>query len=60
MDAVLDKAVEVFGSSDKAYHWLLTPNDITNGLAPFYLLDIPEGRVTVLAILTRIEHGVFS
>ena len=60
VEATIDKAIEVLGSSDKAYRWLLTPNRALDGLVPLSIMDTPEGRETVTIILGRIEYGIFS
>ena len=54
-------AIEVFGSCEKADHWLSSPLPILGGMAPIaILLDEADGAERVDTILTRIEYGVFS
>ena len=55
MDKVLDRATEVFGSRDEAFHWILAPNETLSHQTPFSMLMTPEGIKTVMAVLSRIE-----
>jgi putative toxin-antitoxin system antitoxin component (TIGR02293 family) len=57
---VVAKAKETLGSSDKASHWLQTPNRALNGESPLDLLDTDTGVRTVETILGRIEYGLYS
>ena len=59
-DAVIARAIQVFGSQDKATGWLDDPNLLLAGATPRALLDTPEGRKSVVTVLGRIEYGVFS
>ncbi|WHZ14983.1 MAG: hypothetical protein OJF52_001823 [Nitrospira sp.] len=59
-DAVIARAVEVFGEAEKARGWLDHPNRALSGATPRSLLSTPEGREQVLTLLGRIEHGVYS
>jgi len=59
-DAVIARAIQVFGSQDKATGWLDDPNLLLAGVTPRALLSTPEGRNSVLTVLGRIEYGVFS
>lgn len=59
-DAVIARAVEVFGEAEKARVWLDRPNHALSGATPLSLLSTPEGREQVLTLLGRIEHGVYS
>jgi putative toxin-antitoxin system antitoxin component (TIGR02293 family) len=59
-DAVIARAIEVFGNSEKAASWLDRPNRVLAGATPRSFLSTPEGREKVLTVLGRIEHGVYS
>lgn len=59
-NAVIARAVEVFGEAEKARVWLDRPNRALSGATPQSLLSTPEGREQVLTVLGRIEHGVYS
>jgi putative toxin-antitoxin system antitoxin component (TIGR02293 family) len=54
------RATDVLGSRDKGVRWLRKPNRALGGEAPFNLLDTEIGEEQVLAVLDRIEHGVFG
>jgi putative toxin-antitoxin system antitoxin component (TIGR02293 family) len=54
------RASDVFGSRDKGVRWLRKPNRALGGEAPFDLLDTEIGEEQVVAVLDRIEHGVFG
>lgn len=56
---VFERAVEVLDTEDRAARWLKHPNRAL-GEAPLSLLVNTFGAEQVLAILGRIEHGVFS
>lgn len=60
VERVLTKAVDVLGSSENAISWLEGQNRALGGAVPFNLLDTEEGADEVLAVLGRIEHGVYS
>lgn len=53
-------ATEVLGSREKAVRWLRKPNRALGGDPPVLLLDTDVGFQTVLDVLQRVEHGVFS
>ena len=57
---VMARAESVLGSTDKAGQWLRKPNRALRGVAPVDLLDTDRGAQEVLAVLGRIEHGVYS
>ena len=59
-DAVIARAVEVFGSEKKSRGWLNDPNLVLADATPRSLLSTPEGVQRVLTVLGRIEYGVFS
>lgn len=54
------KAVEVLGSDTKARHWILAENRALGGNPPIELLDTGIGFEDVIAVLHRIEFGVYS
>ena len=53
-------AQQVLGSSEKASEWMQRPNQALGGATPSSLLSDSDGFQRVDAVLTRIEHGVFS
>jgi len=57
---VLRRATEVFEKSEAAVDWLKRPNRALGGERPLDLLDTEIGGESVLDVLGRIEHGVFS
>ncbi len=57
---VTERSVEVFESIDLALDWLKIPNGSLEGATPLSLLDTDLGSQSVMDILGRIEHGVFS
>jgi uncharacterized protein (DUF2384 family) len=57
---VLLRALEVFGDSDRALAWMREQNPALNNETPLHAIQCEEGRVGVLNILGRIEHGVIS
>lgn len=56
---VTARAMEVFGTRDKAWKWLNTPLRSLGDRTPISLLSSPEGVVQVQDILGRVEHGVW-
>ena len=56
---IADRATEVFGSRQNAMRWLGTPIPALEYETPVSMLDRTEGVNAVLAVLGRIEHGVF-
>lgn len=54
------RATEVFEDRDAALRWLKRPNRALAGEAPLRLLDTEIGAESVMDLLGRIEHGVFS
>ena len=54
------QAEEVFGSMEKASHWLRESNTALGGVTPISLLDTDLGTRQVENVLGRIEHGVYS
>jgi putative toxin-antitoxin system antitoxin component (TIGR02293 family) len=57
---VAARAEEVLGERDAALRWMRSPNRALGGAAPTELLDTDLGLDAVLAVLGRIEHGVYS
>lgn len=58
--AVLLRALEVFGDSERALQWMRENNPALKNEPPIHVLHTEEGRREVLNILGRIEHGVIS
>lgn len=56
---VLERATQVLDTQERAVHWLRHENRAL-GDVPLNLLTTTFGAEQVLAILGRIEHGVFS
>lgn len=57
---VAARAEEVLGGRAAALRWIRKPNRALGEVPPFELLDTDLGLDAVLAVLGRIEHGVFS
>ena len=57
---VVRRAAEVFEGRDAALDWLRRPNRALGGGPPLRLLDTEIGAESVVDLLGRIEHGVFS
>jgi len=57
---VIAKALEVFGNREKVGRWLRKPNRALGNLVPLSRLDTEAGTREIEAVLSRIEHGVFS
>jgi putative toxin-antitoxin system antitoxin component (TIGR02293 family) len=53
-------ATEVFESEEDAAGWLKDPNRALGGSRPLDMLDTDVGVQKVDAVLTRIQHGVYS
>jgi hypothetical protein len=51
------RAVEVFGSVEKARHWLDSPSVELDNQTPRFAAQSPEGRLKVLGIPTDLEYG---
>jgi Protein of unknown function (DUF2384) len=56
-DALLLRAVEVFGKIDKALSWLNTPHPMFHSQTPRARAQTDEGRAAVLDVLFDLEHG---
>jgi hypothetical protein len=59
LDTLLVRATEVFADQEKALRWLGTPVRALNYATPISLLSLPAGQDVVLAVLNKIEYGVF-
>ena len=56
---VLARAIEVFGTREKALRWLRAPVRSLGDKTPISLLNTPEGLARVQDTLGRVEHGVW-
>lgn len=56
---VTARAIEVFGSREKALRWLKAPVRSLGDQSPISLLDTQEGIDRVKDVLGRVEHGVW-
>ena len=56
---VTARAMEVFGTRERALRWLNTPVRSLGDRTPLSLLETPEGLVRVQDTLGRVEHGVW-
>ncbi len=57
-DSVLSRAVEVIGDAGEAMRWMGTPVRALGYATPVSLLGTEEGASSVLAVLSKLEHGV--
>ena len=57
---VLDDAVRVFGTEEKAAQWLRAPHPLLWHQSPLELLDSDAGAKAVTDELTRIDYGDFA
>jgi uncharacterized protein (DUF2384 family) len=55
--SVAAHALETFGSSEKARHWLNRPNPLFRGKTPAEVLEIDP--MLIETELVRIDHGVY-
>lgn len=55
---ITKKTIQIFGSADLAKQWLNTVNLAFGGRTPVSLLETPEERKRLLAVLNAIEQGV--
>ena len=61
-DSIVDitaRAIEVFGTREKALRWLKTPVRSLGDQTPLSLLNRAEGVAKVQDTLGRVEHGVW-
>lgn len=56
----LIRALEVFGSSDRAIEWMREENPALGNRPPIRVIQTEAGRKAVRDVLGRIEHGVIS
>lgn len=56
---VTARAMEVFGTREKALSWLNSPVLSLGDQTPLSLLKTPDGVAQVQDILGRVEHGVW-
>jgi uncharacterized protein (DUF2384 family) len=56
-DPLLLRAVEAFGSIDKALNWLDSPHYELGGRTPREVACSPNGHDQVVGILVALEHG---
>jgi uncharacterized protein (DUF2384 family) len=56
---VTARAMEVFGSRERALKWLNSPVGSLGDQTPLSLLSSPEGVARVQDTLGRVEHGVW-
>ena len=56
---VTARAMEVFGTREKALRWLNSPVRSLGDRTPLSLLNSPEGVAQVQDTLGRVEHGVW-
>lgn len=57
---VVHKALDVLEDADATRRWMTKPKTALGGLTPLRCCDTDLGAREVEALLTRIEHGVFS
>ena len=55
---VFERAVEMFGTPQRAWHWLGSEIVSLDGKRPIDLMPSARGLKRVLQTLGRIEHGV--
>lgn len=58
-EAIFNRAVAVLGNVEKARRWFETPVRALNFAKPASLLGNSEGQGKIIAVLTRLEHGVY-
>ncbi len=56
----LARGEEILGDKEAALSWLRSPNRSLGSVPPEDLLDTDIGAQSVMEVLGRIEHGVFS
>ncbi len=60
VQAAMDKATQVLGDKQRARLWLDTPNQALGGRTPIEMLDSQESLLQILAVLDRIEYGIYE
>jgi putative toxin-antitoxin system antitoxin component (TIGR02293 family) len=56
---VTARAIEVFGTREKAIRWLRTPLPALSDRTPLSMLNTPDGIEHIEDVLGRIEQGVW-
>lgn len=56
---VVARAIEVFGTRDKAVDWLRTPLPALSHRTPISIMNTSAGVEQIEDVLGRIEHGVW-
>ncbi len=54
------RAEDVFGDPEKAWKWLNRPNRALAQKTPLEMIDTDASFQSVLTILGRLEHGIYS
>ena len=57
--SVTARAIEVFGTREKAIRWLRTPIPALSDRTPLSMLNTADGIEHIEDVLGRIEHGVW-
>lgn len=60
LSSAMIMATDLFGSKEKALEWMQQENRAIKGDRPIDRLDTAIGYDTVMQVLGRIEHGVYS
>ncbi len=58
IEPIIERSIEVIGNREEAMRWLGTPVRALDYATPISRLHDPAGKEQVLAVLTRLEHGV--
>ena len=58
--ALVEQAVDFFGSTEGARGWLNAPRPVFGGLTPWEMADTEVGAREVERLLGRLAHGVYS
>jgi putative toxin-antitoxin system antitoxin component (TIGR02293 family) len=59
LDSVVARAIRVIGDRQEAMHWLGTPVRALGYATPISLLGDEDGIKEILAMLDRLEQGVW-
>ena len=54
-----DAASDMLSSKESALEWMARPNLRLGGKAPHELCETEEGAAEVLALIVRLQHGVY-
>ena len=57
---LLNRAIDVLGTKERALHWLKAPRSYFSGKPPLDFADTELGSQEVFNLLGHIEYGVFS